>query len=257
MPPLCSGIRASRPGAPGPKWHGRKSVRTSSSQAKRVRRRSRLLIPALLAAAVSLVGPGESRAERPFPGPNGAILYGSGGQIFRVNPDGTGNVALTPSGPGDSGPAWSPDGTHIAFDRCLASGGCYAHIWVMNADGSGAHAITSGYNDFNAVWSPDGTRIAYTASGDVGNNWFELRMMNADGSGNHRLAGSYDEHVIRIASVTFSPGGRKILFERQTNITGGTWVIGSNGKDAHVVPNVLARPSWGHRTEHRSSPTEA
>jgi Tol biopolymer transport system component len=95
----------------------------------------------------------------------------------------------------------------------------------MNADGSGAHAVSNGANDGNntdtdPVWSPDGTRIVYTS----GHNFFELRMVNADGTRDHKLAGGEIEGVNRIASATFSPDGRKILFERQVDTTGETWI---------------------------------
>ena len=193
------------------------------------------------------MGSGESRAERPYPGLNGAIAYENGNQIFRIDPDGTDNVPLTASRPddGDHGPVWSPDGTRIAFSRCFTSGGCRSHIWVMNADGSGAHGVSTGAGNGNntdtgATWSPDGTRIAYVS----GQNFFELRMVNANGTGDHRLAGGVDESVSRIGSVTFSPDGRKILFERQVASNGAVWVIGSNGKGAHQVPNIGSRPSW-------------
>jgi hypothetical protein len=51
---------------------------------------------------------------------------------------------------------WSPDATRIAFTTVTNAG---ESVWVMNADGSGAHAVRG----FAAgpVWSPDGTSILF------------------------------------------------------------------------------------------------
>ena len=59
-------------------------------------------------------------------------------------------------------PAWSPDGSRLAFisDRSDKN-----QIYVISASGGEAEALTSledGVNRFQ--WSPDGTRIAYTAT---------------------------------------------------------------------------------------------
>lgn len=67
----------------------------------------------------------------------------------------------------DQKPAWSPDGTKIAFfsdrnqpdgtyslDACDSSeSACVDHIWTMNADGSGVTQVTKGtVNDINPDW---------------------------------------------------------------------------------------------------------
>jgi Tol biopolymer transport system component len=55
-------------------------------------------------------------------------------------------------------PVWSPDGSRIAFVRLdlSASSGT---VVVMQADGSGAHAISAPSADGPVEWSPDGTRV--------------------------------------------------------------------------------------------------
>jgi Tol biopolymer transport system component len=63
---------------------------------------------------------------------------------------------------GDVGaPAWSPNGTEIAFERVAGSG---SNLFVMNADGSNQRQLTT--HDgwiFLPRWAPDGRTIAYVA----------------------------------------------------------------------------------------------
>lgn len=77
---------------------------------------------------------------------------GQGYDIFRLNANGTGRVRLTETPLWESAspisnklwnnvaPAWSPDGTQIAF---LTDRNGRWEIWVMNADGSNPHPLFS------------------------------------------------------------------------------------------------------------------
>jgi Tol biopolymer transport system component len=59
-------------------------------------------------------------------------------------------------------------------------------IWVVNADGSGLHRLTTNpAHDFDPAWSPDGRTVAFRSERD-GNN--ESYVMSADGSGQHNLS---------------------------------------------------------------------
>jgi dipeptidyl aminopeptidase/acylaminoacyl peptidase/CubicO group peptidase (beta-lactamase class C family) len=72
--------------------------------------------------------------------------------------------ALT-RGTADSAPAWSPDGTRIAFLR--ADGGP-VQVWLLPADGGEPEQVTSLPLGAGApVWSPDGTKIAFGAPVDL------------------------------------------------------------------------------------------
>jgi dipeptidyl aminopeptidase/acylaminoacyl peptidase len=76
---------------------------------------------------------------------------------------------ITP-GPGShSGPAWSPDGDHLAFISDRGEDG--SQVWVMPTDGGEARQVTCGEGGAgNPVWSPDGTRIAFSRSVAVSPN---------------------------------------------------------------------------------------
>jgi len=63
-----------------------------------------------------------------FPGANGLIAFarvnsGADQGIWVMNPDGTGQVRLTTNNSSEGAPAWSPDGTKIAFYRDLGGNG--------------------------------------------------------------------------------------------------------------------------------------
>jgi dipeptidyl aminopeptidase/acylaminoacyl peptidase len=70
---------------------------------------------------------------------------------------------LTWNGGGGSGPAFSPDGRHVAFTAARQGP---PQIWVLPlSDGGEAWQLTSlATGAGGAVWSPDGTRIAFTSS---------------------------------------------------------------------------------------------
>src|SRR5437762_14376284 len=79
-----------------------------------------------------------------------------------MDPDGTHRNQLTFSFGVDASPAWSPDGTQIAFIRTVYPDAT-TEIWVMNADGTNPVQLTSnGYNHEGLDWSPDGTKIAFS-----------------------------------------------------------------------------------------------
>ncbi len=78
-------------------------------------------------------------------------------EIYVINADGTGETRLT-NDPGiDNWPAWSPDGTRIAFTRvqCTFSGCGPSDIFTMSADGTDVRNVTNspGY-DNRPDWQP-------------------------------------------------------------------------------------------------------
>jgi Tol biopolymer transport system component len=82
--------------------------------------------------------------------------------IWVMNADGTTPRQLTNSGFwNDFDPAWSPDGSTIAFDS--NRGGLTSALWVMHADGSSLTRITKPrVEGWWPTWSADSGRLAFT-----------------------------------------------------------------------------------------------
>lgn len=66
-------------------------------------------------------------------------------EIYVMATDGTGQVRLTDDPASDGAPAWSPDGTRIAFHSDRAGD---IDIYLMDADGSGQERLTDNPEDF-------------------------------------------------------------------------------------------------------------
>jgi len=74
-------------------------------------------------------------------------------------------------------PAYSPDGTKIAFVSDMSGP---TLLYVMNADGTGVTPLTSTSGDKTPSWSPDGKKIAFARM--QGGSLVQVWSINADGS---------------------------------------------------------------------------
>ncbi|MGH2656088.1 MAG: TolB family protein [Actinomycetota bacterium] len=93
---------------------------------------------------------------------NGIIAFHgrSGSGISVVQPDGSGlaDVTVPPRRNYDTFPAWSPDGSRLAFLR--RAGGGPRRLMVADADGSDQVTLAGDWDVDPPAWSPDGGRIA-------------------------------------------------------------------------------------------------
>ena len=189
----------------------------------------------LLALVVS-----PSLADAAFPGTNGKIAFESdrdtaAGEIYSITPGGSA-TRLTFSN-GSSDPAYSPDGSRIAF--ISAKPGGTRQVWVMNADGSNPRQITNtNTTKQEPTWSPDGTKIAYVANSfDLdGQTDFEIWTINADGTGRRQLT----SNSFKDEQPAWSPLGNKIAFvsARPGDTDRNVYVMDAGGgNQTSITPN--------------------
>jgi Tol biopolymer transport system component len=127
--------------------------------------------------------------------------------IYTMNPDGSDRKQVTFSQDYEDQPAWSPDGTKIAFASLhLTGNGGYNEIFVMNADGSDQRRLTQSKYDRFPTWSPDGTQIAFWRIDSITmpSSW-GIFVMNADGSDQRAVASTSEWH-----EPAWSPDGLKL-----------------------------------------------
>ena len=131
-------------------------------------------------------------------------------------------------------PAWSPDGTRIAYLSVSLFAPATASITVIAADGSGATQILSrsGPRMSGPAWSPDG-RWLVVVDGE------QVRLVRPDGSGSHVI---YEcRWVCTSGAPTWSPDGSQIAL---TVYHGGRWrirTITPTGKRVPVPAGLLPR----------------
>ncbi|MCZ6916265.1 MAG: amidohydrolase, partial [Gemmatimonadetes bacterium] len=138
----------------------------------------------------------------------------------------------------------SPDGERVAFTAM-------DHLWVGNADGTGAERLTDGDDaEHYPAWSPDGRWIAYAT---WGNGEGRLRKVRASGGNPVDLTRAGGVYL----SPTWSPDGARLVavrgparaFQQSTGARGAggavtelIWVS-ADGGDATVISPLEGRSS--------------
>lgn len=85
---------------------------------------------------------------------------GTGLNLFKVRPDGSGLTQLTSGDMHNVNPSWSGDGSQIAY-TVIEEFGEAGDLWVVGADGSDLGMVITGTTGHGfAAWNPDGTLLA-------------------------------------------------------------------------------------------------
>jgi TolB protein len=120
-------------------------------------------------------------------------------------------------------PAWSPDGTHLAYTAATENES-ESHLYVMSSDGSQATRLTSGpFWAADPAWAPKGDTIAFICDTDV-------CLIGAEqGSRPTQIIGTRPKE----SSPRWSADGRQIAFAR---FPGGVFLYDLETKKTMRIP---------------------
>ena len=166
------------------------------------------------------------------------IKQGKHYELQVADADGQGVQTVLKSNEPLISPAWSPDGSKLAY---VSFENKKPVIYVQNML-TGARRVLANFKGSNSApaWSPDGSKIALVLTRDNGS---QLYIMNADGSGLKRLTfgGGID------TEPDWSPDGRSLLFTSDRGGSPQIYQIPVSGGSARRMTfdgNYNVSPNW-------------
>ena len=126
-------------------------------------------------------------------------------QVYVASTDGSGSTPVGDPALKGASPAWSPDGSLIAF----AAGATDSErgLYLMRPDGTPVRRLTKrrrGYaGGFAATWSPDGRRLAFTGGG----GWSSMWLVDVDGKNEQQV-----DDGDHLSAPAWAPDGKRLAW---------------------------------------------
>ncbi len=165
--------------------------------------------------------------------------------VFAINADGSGLTQVTAGGPdgaSDIEPTFYPSGNLIAFVRVGGSSDPEGRgrLHSVRLDGSGLHALTSGYAEVRApAVSPTGRQIVFICRhfrGGLEYSWEHICSIRPNGSHPRDLTPRFRDGQ-PAADPDFSPSGGLIAFSVGPGTAADVFTVRSNGARLGALTN--------------------
>jgi Tol biopolymer transport system component len=161
--------------------------------------------------------------------------------LLLLSPNGTVSTLTTNSAP-DSAPAWSPDGSTLAFKTYS---GDLANLCLIGRDALNQHCLTSAPSEYGTpVWSPDGKSLAISAKQSDG---YGINIFNVADASTMQLSSAGIEPR---GDPSWSPEGVRVVSQALTgdNMELYTVVIPINEfLQITSIPAFDGEPIWSVR----------
>lgn len=171
-------------------------------------------------------------------------VYGTQSGIFVVSPDGSGRASIVDDPTAfEWDPAWSPDGTRIAFGLGGEAAERPSGLYVANSDGSGWTLLLEDYTGpTSPSWSPDGRKIVFESGlghEQTGSGNRDVFVMEVETGEVTRLT----DDPARDEYPALSPDGSKIAFTRQQDGVVDIYLMNADGTAVTQLTSGF-RPNW-------------
>lgn len=147
---------------------------------------------------------------------------------------------IEPHPDGGWGPAWSPDGDKVAFNR-NTDWDTNSEIYIVELDTSSGvketRVTNNPYRDTLYDWSPDGNRLLFKSSFTENGTYdlsSDLYSVDTDGSDKQRILEINESFAA--TQFRYSPDGNRIAFIRTRDVH-DIYIMNSDGSDITRITN--------------------